>query len=264
MKKWIKTSLDLILNFVCKIRSFRTFFKYIYFYIRQVEEVEKCKLLSPNRLVLSGPFKGMQYPSFTSTGSSLLAKLVGSYEDELNEVIKEILAAEYTTVVDVGCAEGYYAVGLAMQMQNTDVFAFDTNPRAQQLCRRMALTNGVSERVFVKGQFSDADLGKFDFKKRGLVICDCEGYELELFTRESVKNLRYCDILVELHDYYDDHIASTILPLFSETHSTKLISSNKGKNPGDYGFKNGILTNNDLIERQIAMQWAFIKAREYN
>ena len=61
--------------------------------------------------VQSGPFRGLSYLPY-ATGSALLPKLVGSYEDHLHEVFATVLQNKYDVVVDVGCAEGYYVVCL--------------------------------------------------------------------------------------------------------------------------------------------------------
>ncbi len=62
--------------------------------------------------IFSGPFAGMAYVA-RAVGSAVVPKLVGSYEQELHGVLADIAQTPYMVVVDVGCAEGYYAVGLA-------------------------------------------------------------------------------------------------------------------------------------------------------
>ncbi|WP_299504968.1 hypothetical protein [Cypionkella sp.] len=65
--------------------------------------------------VLSGPFRGMDYPVRASEGSRA-ARLMGSYESSLAPVIEEIVTKAYPVIIDVGSAEGYYAVGLARRV----------------------------------------------------------------------------------------------------------------------------------------------------
>ena len=62
--------------------------------------------------VTSGPFAGMRYID-ASFGSAYIPKLLGTYEQELSNVLAGIIAKRPKAVVDVGAAEGYYAVGLA-------------------------------------------------------------------------------------------------------------------------------------------------------
>ena len=87
-----------------------------------------------------------------------MPKLVGSYEAELHGVIEQIVATDYQVVVDVGCAEGYYANGLARRLPSARVYAFDTDPEARHLCEAMAALNGVEKRVIVGGKCEPDDL----------------------------------------------------------------------------------------------------------
>ena len=80
--------------------------------------------------VRHGVFAGMSYPDGKSTGSVLVPKLLGSYEVELEPVWKSLFTSDYDTIVDVGCAEGYYAVGFARRRPASHIFAYDTNDHA--------------------------------------------------------------------------------------------------------------------------------------
>jgi hypothetical protein len=93
--------------------------------------------------VLNGPFKGMKYPDFKSVGSSFYPKLLGSYEKELHEVIIQFFSKNYSELIDVGCAEGYYAVGFALKNADMQVHAYDTDNQARLLCEKMAKLNGI-------------------------------------------------------------------------------------------------------------------------
>ena len=80
-------------------------------------------LLRPGYEVQAGPFKGMRYPQFKAKGSTMLGKLLGTYEGELADLITSLVKQPYDAVVDVGCAEGYYAVGLALKISTAKIFA---------------------------------------------------------------------------------------------------------------------------------------------
>jgi hypothetical protein len=45
-----------------------------------------------------------------AVGSALAPKLIGSYEAELHPIFDRIFRKPYKRVIDIGCAEGYYAV----------------------------------------------------------------------------------------------------------------------------------------------------------
>src|SRR5262249_7917881 len=104
-----------------------------------------------------GPFAGMKYLP-RSARSLLPPKLLGCYEAELPPVWERIAGRPYDTVINVGCGEGYYAVGLARLLPAVHVHAFDADPLAQDLCRLLAERNGVAGRVTVAGACGPAEL----------------------------------------------------------------------------------------------------------
>ncbi|MBT8196145.1 MAG: hypothetical protein KJO64_06945, partial [Bacteroidia bacterium] len=68
-----------------------------------------CESLESSLVVLNGPFKGLKYSSDNSFGSAFYPKLLGVYEKELHVVFNQIQNNNYSEIIDVGCAEGYYA-----------------------------------------------------------------------------------------------------------------------------------------------------------
>ena len=102
-----------------------------------LNELRTSYLAQHELIVASGPFAGMKYLS-ESVCSALIPKLVGSYEAELHSIITQALGEGYTTVIDVGCAEGYYANGFALRLPTTPVYAFDIDVQARKLCAAMS------------------------------------------------------------------------------------------------------------------------------
>ncbi|MCX8509932.1 MAG: hypothetical protein ORN49_13820, partial [Rhodobacteraceae bacterium] len=93
--------------------------------------------------VLSGPFRGMDYAVAATEGAGA-ARLLGCYEASLHPIVEAAVARGYAQIIDIGCAEGYYAVGLALRLPQARVLAHDTNPAAQQACQGFAALNGVA------------------------------------------------------------------------------------------------------------------------
>lgn len=166
--------------------------------------------------VHAGPFQGLQYIE-RSAGSSLLPKLIGSYEQELNEELEKLLKIPFKTIIDVGCAEGYFAVGCAWRVPNAQVFAFDTNPGAQALCQELSNLNKV--KVHIGRRCTPATL-EDRIKGVTLVICDCEGYEVELLDPIKAPSLLRASIIVEIHG-----TAKPLLDRFVTTHHIVFIFS---------------------------------------
>ncbi|MCX6248460.1 MAG: class I SAM-dependent methyltransferase [Bacteroidetes bacterium] len=193
--------------------------------LRQKMVKDYVPLLFSDLTVKHGPFKGMIYPSARSTGSSLFPKLLGSYEQELRPIIETACRIPYTEIVDIGCAEGYYAVGFARRSPSVKVFAFDTNSEAISYCREMAVLNGVSERVITGGFCSPAILMGLPLTAKALIICDCEGYEKELFSKQVIRHLSKHDLLIEVHDCIDIEISTVLVERFSDTYRIEEILS---------------------------------------
>ncbi len=187
--------------------------------------IKTFNTLFSNRTVLHGPFKGLQYPGLDSVGSGLYPKLIGSYERELSAVFEMACRQPYTEIIDIGCAEGYYAVGCSIRIPSAKVYAYDTSEKARLLCAEMARLNKVDKRLLVRSLCSSEELRNFNFTGRGFIICDCEGYEYELFDKSNIANIAGCDLLIELHDFINPKISSYMRSLFSDTHEITIIKS---------------------------------------
>jgi precorrin-6B methylase 2 len=181
--------------------------------------------LFPDLTVANGPFKKLRYPSAQSVGSTLLPKLNGSYESELHPVLDELLGNGYTNIVDVGCAEGYYAIGFAMRLPHAEVHAFDTDSNARQLCAEMARLNGVADRVHIGDFCNEEVLRSTPLRVRALIISDCEGYEGSLFNRQLAEFLVEHDVIIETHDFIDIELSARMRGAFAKTHRIRSIKS---------------------------------------
>lgn len=167
-------------------------------------------------VVMGGPFKGMAYGVRASEGSRT-ARLLGAYEASLHPVIESIIAKAPELVVDIGSAEGYYAVGLARRLPGARVLARDQSPQAQALCAALVGANGVAGQVEIGGLFGHED---FDLctRARSVVICDIEGAELALLDPELAPGLAHADILVECHPGFAADVVAVLTACFSPTH----------------------------------------------
>jgi len=181
--------------------------------------------LSQELKVRSGPFTGMKYPGAEAAGSALIPKLLGSYEKELHGELERLIAKGYADVIDVGCAEGYYATGMALRLPGARIHAYDTSGTARELCTAMVELNGVKSQVSVQTTCTPETLIQFPKPGRTLIIVDCESYEKVLFTpavRDAVKG---CDLLIETHDFLDVSISTELEALFAPTHKITHVMS---------------------------------------
>ncbi len=204
----------------------------------------------------------MRYLRAVSWGE-LAPKVLGSYEAELHEELETLVGRGHDRIVNVGSAEGYYAVGLALRLPAADVFAFDSDPYAQYLNRRLAARNGVRERLRVEGICTPSRLAEV-VRGRTLLVVDCEGCELELLRPDLVPGLAQADLVVELHDFLDPAISGKVLGRFTESHDAKVVDS-VARDPGAYPALGSLppAERHEAVDehRPGPMQWAVLYAR---
>ena len=186
-----------------------------------------CIDLLPTRLrVVSGPFRGMAY-NIVACASAHSAKLLGTYEQELHPIIDEIRRTPFDRIIDIGAAEGYYAVGLARSspVQGQRIIAFEAQEYGRGLLKQLADRNGVKN-LEIQGACDVADLAEVVAGAGSkLIICDVEGFETTLLDPSRAPGLRSCSILVELHDTPADPISETIRERFRHSHRIEEVLS---------------------------------------
>jgi hypothetical protein len=213
--------------------------------------------------VKRGPFEGMRYlAGVERTSTDLITKLAGIYERELHPAFSRWIEQRPSLVLNVGCAEGYYAVGLARALPDSTVVAYDISADARAQCSEMARINDVSERVRIEGECTPALLAGVSEPDVAL-LCDCEGYEKVLLDPELAPTLRDWRIIVELHDFVDPTITDTITARFAATHEIDVIRSLPHASAvlPELEFLTPRQRWAALTERPVAMNWADMRPR---
>jgi hypothetical protein len=181
--------------------------------------------------VQAGPFAGLLFPEeiiHADIESPILPKLVGCYELECHRFVEEICRHEYDQVINIGAGEGYYAVGLARRIPGARVIAFESHEKSRELCAVLGRINGVEARVEVRGYCDRESLNtrlNAESKARTVIVCDCEGAELDLLQPDLTPGLRFADLLVELHDFVRPEISRTVCARFAATHRLEVVES---------------------------------------
>jgi hypothetical protein len=165
--------------------------------------------------VAAGPFTGMKLdydrlPVHTSP------KFLGTYEQELHSAIERVIQLAPSYILNVGCAEGFYAVGLAIRLNHADVYAADADPKALSATIGNAELNGVSARVHPIGIVKSGEFDKYLKADASLLVMDCEGAEFSLLDPRNDPILLRTNILVEIHPEFGDE--REIIRRFEQTH----------------------------------------------
>lgn len=217
--------------------------------------------------VASGPFRGMRYPS-VSAAARVIPKLLGSYEEELAPVFEQIATQRWSTVVNVGSAEGYYAVGLALRLPDARVVAFDSNPEMREKCRELSRANGVIGRVDIRGACDRNSFQELPLAE-ALVVMDCEGYERELLLSVPLDLFRRTTIIVETHDFAFCGTTDALAERFRSTHAVVRIQSRE-RNPAQYSATAGLppevrsmaVDEERCVEgRRVVQEWLWLSPR---
>jgi hypothetical protein len=183
--------------------------------------------------VLAGPFTGLRYgPAWIKDVDAPIAKLIGTYEEELHPFVNEAIERAPPVFVDIGCAEGYYAVGFAKASPATTVFAFDLARSARDACRALAAANDVTKRLHIDGKATSRSFDDLPLNS-AFVLSDCEGAEIKIFTPNVVRHLRFAFVIIELHEWIEPQAADVLGERFSNTHTCEVIDA-QSRDPANY------------------------------
>ena len=170
-------------------------------------------------IVQAGPFKGMKLPR-QHAGSAYLPKLLGCYECEIAATIVELSAGQ--KVMNIGCGEGYYAIGMARM--GREVWAVDSDHEAIRACLDNADMNGVTLPM------GTAKVKPGDLPANSFILCDVEGGEEALLDVVAAPSLATCTIMVECHECLSPGVLHRLRERFAGSHNSTVFD-HKGRNP---------------------------------
>jgi Ribosomal protein L11 methyltransferase (PrmA) len=185
--------------------------------VRSGSEVRLIReYLNDDWTVRHGPFAGMKYAAMSS-GSLLSPKVIGSYESPIHSWIMDTIRHDYDTILNVGCGEGYYAVGFSLKSPSSRIHAYDIDAEARENAATLARLNNVEDRILIRS-LCTKDALRREIANDTLIFCDIEGGELELFHPDLVPELRRADLIIELHDFCCPGTTEVLLRRFHPSH----------------------------------------------
>jgi hypothetical protein len=108
-------------------------------------------------------------------------------------------------------------LGLALKMSSAKITAFDIDQDARKNCFELAKINSVSDRVSIVEKCDANLINNYNFKN-GLILSDCEGYELEMFVNVNLNETKF-DCLIEIHEWpLERNVEKRMIEKFSPTH----------------------------------------------
>jgi len=191
---------------------------------------------STHGTVQKGTFAGTVIVPRSMWGDGdLAAKLLGVYESELSSCIDDAVDREPDLVVNIGSAEGYYAIGLARCLPKARVLAVDVEPLAAEITAANIEANKVTNVETIIQEVDTAWLQRCLGKNtNALLVMDCEGAELTLLDPKKVRALKQTTMLVECHDCLHANLTEIIAARFDASHEVTTIWQNS---QGAYDFE---------------------------
>lgn len=196
-------------------------------------------ILHPNILhkgILFGPFAGTRLHTKT-LWCNAPNFFLGTYEKEIQNILVDLskFANNIQNIWIIGAAEGYYVCALGRMYKQTKIIAYESSIESQNLLAQNVALNKLSERVTILGKCS---YNEFYFQvnqtKPDFILCDIEGYENILFSKEILSLLTNTILIIETHPPYSLFAKTSEL---EKNHKVLLIEP-KERTLSDYpGFK---------------------------
>ena len=142
--------------------------------------------------VAYGVFKGMRLSKATWWSKyDLISQTLGTYEAHVVREVKAILRAGLKNFIDIGAADGYFAVGTIYAGMYQKAYAFESSARWVEIRSfQNAKQNKCDKNVFVFGDATAKSINEILEKhSKDAILIDIEGREYEFLTTEMLHSL---------------------------------------------------------------------------
>ena len=154
--------------------------------------------------VQQGLFGGLQLDKDTWWGKNDLgAQCLGLYEKEVLDLIAA--TGPYDTFLDIGAADGYYAVGLLHAKMAKRAICFEISKDGQRAINENWLINKCPGEIEIHGEANEQTIASVatQLSDNTLALIDIEGFEFQLLSQEVIATLGTCNVVVEIHNWVD-------------------------------------------------------------
>lgn len=162
-----------------------------------------------NGVVKYGPFTGLHLDRETWWGKlDLGSQCLGLYEKEILNLIEATEAGHYRTFIDIGAADGYYAIGMLVSGKVGRTICFEQTEKGRSVIAENWKKNRSVGELTILGEAnasSFATLNPADLEN-ALVLVDIEGFEFELITDEVLSLLKSSTVVIEIHHWMDNFL----------------------------------------------------------
>jgi hypothetical protein len=164
--------------------------------IKEISKINSSK-------IISGAYKSVFINSIGKFSGDLPAKLLGIYEEQVqNKIIELCKKKKLKFLINFGAGEGYHVIGLIKNKIFEKAIAFEIDDKIRKRLIYNIKKNNISSKVFVLGKASFLDVNKFiNYRnlKKSLFLVDIEGEEFSLFNKENLTYFKNSYLIIENH-----------------------------------------------------------------
>lgn len=260
----------LVNNLTYKILKKRYFYTPIEFHKvylnNQIIELSKSK-------VMSGHYKDTHFVNESHWSKfDHASKLLGVYEEQIQElIIKTQKQYNLKNFINIGCGEGYHALGLVKNRYFEHSICYEISSMARNILKKNLLENNIKDRFVIRGEANRQeifnDLQKIKIEET-IFLIDIEGNEFNLFNDNDWEFLKKGYFIIEDHHFMvSDEIAKKNFYSSLNKHFNFTVIQNGSRNP--FNINNDFL--NELPDdsrflilsecRSKKMSWIFLSPR---
>ena len=155
--------------------------------------------------VANGPFTGLELSrdSWWSAADRGMM-LLGYYEAEVLAQLADLCDGA-AWLIDIGAADGYYAVGAVKAGLVPSAVCFEMSAEGRSVIQSNSAMNGVSDEIVVLGLAGRNFLDEippeaWSEDRPAVFLFDIEGGEFDLLTEDVLRRLRWSSLIVEIHE----------------------------------------------------------------
>ena len=155
-----------------------------------------------NFIVQNGIFKNLKINKESSwSNGDLASKIYGFYENKIQEKLKEI---NKPILIDIGAADGFFAVGCLYSNLSKYCYAFEQNEISKSALYKTAEINNVNNQISIMGKVDNKNFfsslpNDLDLSET-VILCDIEGEEFKFFSEPILRKLKKSNLIIEIHN----------------------------------------------------------------
>tara|TARA_S200000501_G_scaffold364459_1_gene396687 strand:+ start:72 stop:887 length:816 start_codon:yes stop_codon:yes gene_type:complete len=199
---------NLVTSFIrklVKLLSILTRYKLNDYFINEyIQKLDYRESKKYNNKVAGGPFKGL---IIDDSHRRKLNILLGNFESDVQAILFEKAKSGFhRTFINIGGADGFYALGLLKTGFFSNVIVYETIKKYRDNIIRNEKNNNLTG-LQVFGHCDQEELNLIIKKhKNPLILCDIEGGEFELFSKDIISQLSKSTLIIEIHLFNDSDV----------------------------------------------------------